>query len=48
MNRNTWIAIMMTLVAGLAVFGILWTLPRANSYGPQKKRLPATETNALP
>ena len=45
MNRNTWIAVMMTLVAGLAVFGILWTLPRANSYRPQEKRLPAVSNS---
>ncbi len=48
MNRNTGIAVALILVAGLAVFGILWTLPQANSYLPQEKRLPPTETVALP
>lgn len=48
MNRNTGIAVAMAVVAGLAVFGILWTIPRANSYLPQERRLPTTETVALP
>lgn len=40
MNRNTGIAVAVTIIAGLAVFGILWTLPRAHSYLPQEKRVP--------
>lgn len=47
MNRNTGIAVAMILVAGLAVFGILWTLPRPDRYLPQEKR-PPLETAALP
>ena len=48
MNRNTGIAVAMVIVAGLAVFGILWTIPRAGSHLPQEKRLPAEETVTLP
>lgn len=48
MNRNTGIAVAIIIIAGLAVFGILWTLPQADSYLPQEKRLPAAETAALP
>lgn len=47
MNRNTGIAVAMILVAGLAVFGILWTIPRPDRYLPQEKR-PPLETAALP
>ncbi len=43
MNRNSWIAVGLIVVVGLAVFGMFWSLPRHDDYLSQERRAPLAD-----